>query len=81
MTLKKFVQNHMVSFTLVLPNLAISGLGQSFFLLYLHWTGLLAVLSWAICAGLGFEYGVIFSILTKSNFKVGKYHYHYSPEK
>ena len=77
---RKWLKNNAVSFAFVLPNLAISGLGQTFFLVYLHWTGWLAVLSWAICAGSGFEFGVLLAMLTRSNFRLGKWRYSYAPD-
>lgn len=76
--LRKFITNNAVALTLVLPNLVISGGTQALLVVYLHWTGWMAFLAWMLGAGLGFEYGVLFSMLSKSQFQIGKWRYNYS---
>ena len=78
--LRKLVSNFVVSFMFVLPNLAISGFGQWFFIVHLGWVGWWGFLGWMISAGSGFTFGVLIAMLTNSNFRVGKWRYTYSPD-
>lgn len=70
MNLKKYLANHLVAITLVLPNIAINGATQAILDIGFHWTGWLSILAWLIGGGLSLEYGIVFAMFTKTNFKV-----------
>lgn len=70
MRLKKFIANHIVAISLLLPNIAINGVTQAILDVYFHWTGWLSVVAWMIGGGLSFEYGILFAMFTKTNLKL-----------
>ena len=81
MNIKKLVYNHAVSLMLVLPNLGIAAIVQYLSLIVFHLTGYQAFLLYFVGAGLGFEWGILFAMFSKSNFRVGKWAYYYSTQK
>jgi hypothetical protein len=64
---KKFILNHVVAVSILLPNVAINGGTQAILDVYFHWTGWLSLLAWVIGAALSIEYGILFSMKTKTN--------------
>ena len=77
----KFVKNNLVAVAFVLPNLAINGGIQIVLDVYFGWSGWLSILAWMIGGGVSLEFGIVLSMLLKSNFKLGKWRYSYAPER
>lgn len=71
--LRKLVKNNLMAFILVIPNLGIGLVAQTVLRPWIPWQ-----FAYLIGAGLGFEWGVLFAMFTRSNFKVGKWRYNYS---
>jgi hypothetical protein len=61
-----------------LPNLAINLGTQFVFDVWLHWSGLYALLAYLIGLGLSIEWSILFAMFTKSNFKLGRWKYRYN---
>jgi hypothetical protein len=80
MNLKKLASNYIVIMVTGLPNLAITFGTLSIFTLVFHWAGLLSLLAYLIGQGFSVSYSVAWNILTKSNFQVGRWHWHFELE-
>ena len=68
--LRKLIKNNAVALLFVLPNLVINGSVQLMLDVWFGWSGYLSVVAWLIGAGISFEFGVLLSMLIKSNFTV-----------
>ena len=68
--LRKLIKNNAVGVLFVLPNLAINATVQLILDVGFGWSGYMAVLAWLIGGGLSFEFGILLSMLIKSNFVV-----------
>ena len=79
--LRKFVKNNAVSLVFVLPNLAINAIIQLVLDVHFGWSGYLSVLAWLIGGGVSFEFGVVLSMLIKSNFTVAGRKWSYAEDK
>ena len=73
--LRKLIKNHLMSAALVLPNIGIALVAQEFLRPIIPWE-----FAYLIGAGLGFEWGIFFAMITGSNFKIGKWRYTYASE-
>lgn len=83
--IKKIISNNIVNVVTGLPNLGINLSTQFVLDVIFKWTGFYALLAYLIGTFLSVQYSVIWGMLTKTSFKVGKHEYHYShkhqPEK
>ena len=76
--IKKLIQNNLVVVVMGLPNLGIN-LGIQFLLdVVFKWSGAFSLLAYLIGLAASIEYSIMFSMLTKSNFRIGKWEFHYS---
>ena len=80
MRLSKFLKNNAVALAFVGPNLLINGVTQAILDVYFGWSGWLAILAWLIGGGLSFEFGVVLSMLIKSNFTIAGRKWSYAEE-
>lgn len=78
--LVKWVQNNIVTVMIGLPNLTINFAVQTVLDVGFHWSGWYAPLAYLIGTGCSVQYSVIFSMLTRSNFRVGKWEYRFHHE-
>jgi hypothetical protein len=77
---KKFILNYMVMGGTGLPNLVINAGTQAVLDIYFHWIGVMAVGAYFVGLVLSMTYSNLFSMWTKSNFRVGKRRYSYAPD-
>ena len=79
--LRKLVKNNAVALVFVLPNLVINAFVQLVLDVGFGWSGYLSVMAWLIGAGISFEFGVLLSMLIKSNFTVAGRKWNYAEDR
>ena len=77
----KLVKNNIVAVSIGLPNLAINLGTQTILDVFFHWSGFYALLAYLVGTALSIQYSVLFNMITKANFRVGKHEYNYSHKK